>query len=152
MGECPLAQSIVVGLLRSLLTICNSQMHNKFAGEKKGGGADSYREWQITYQFVMADQLASMNSKGAHSSRYMEMLKPCDRVQLAAYEEYNRNPSADSGCHSEFYSHKIYTTSAIAVFFCLLLLSLKQNSTHIITQTSSSTPTSSSSFLTPTAS
>lgn len=51
-GDCPLAQSIVVGLLRSLLTICNSQGHKKFQTNlPKGSGADSYREWQISYQF-----------------------------------------------------------------------------------------------------
>ena len=44
MGDCPLAQSIVVGLLRSLLTICNSQTHKKFQqAPSKGTGADSYR-------------------------------------------------------------------------------------------------------------
>ena len=43
-GDCPLAQSIVVGLLRSLLTICNSQAHKKFTLKtQKGSGVDSYR-------------------------------------------------------------------------------------------------------------
>ena len=56
MGDCPLAQSIVVGLLRSLLTICNSQTHKKFSlVPPKGSGADSYREWQITYQFLLSN-------------------------------------------------------------------------------------------------
>jgi hypothetical protein len=41
-GDCPLAQSIVVGLLRSLLTICNSQNHKKFS-TVKGAGVDSFR-------------------------------------------------------------------------------------------------------------
>ena len=49
MGECPLAQSIVVGLLRSLLTICNSQNHRKFV-TIRNVGVDSFREWQLSYR------------------------------------------------------------------------------------------------------
>lgn len=52
MGDCPLAQSIVVGLLRSLLTICNSQNHKKFV-TVKGSGVDSFREWQISYRYAV---------------------------------------------------------------------------------------------------
>lgn len=52
MGDCPLAQSIVVGLLRSLLTICNSQNHKKF-NTIKGSGVDSFREWQLSYRYAM---------------------------------------------------------------------------------------------------
>lgn len=51
-GDCPLAQSIVVGLLRSLLTICNSQNHKKFT-TVKGTGVDSFREWQISYRYAL---------------------------------------------------------------------------------------------------
>ena len=61
MGDCPLAQSIVVGLLRSLLTICNSQSHKKFT-TVVGTGADSFREWQLSYQFALSNwKFASQN-------------------------------------------------------------------------------------------
>lgn len=55
MGDCPLAQSIVVGLLRSLLTICNSQAHKKFS-TAVGAGADSFREWQVSYQYALENE------------------------------------------------------------------------------------------------
>jgi|688.fasta_scaffold1093376_2 hypothetical protein len=55
MGDCPLAQSIVVGLLRSLLTICNSQAHKKFS-TAAGSGADSFREWQLSYQYALSNR------------------------------------------------------------------------------------------------
>lgn len=51
-GECPLAQSIVVGLLRSLLTVCNCQTHKRFQ-TVRGSGVDSFREWQLSYRFML---------------------------------------------------------------------------------------------------
>lgn len=83
-GDCPLAQSIVVGLLRSLLTICNSQMHKKFnASPSKGMGADSYREWQISYQFVA--------QSGNLGKDYREYLSNKSQNLLKNYIQYNES-------------------------------------------------------------
>lgn len=42
----------MVGLLRSLLTVCNCQSHKRFQ-TVKGSGVDSFREWQLSYRFLL---------------------------------------------------------------------------------------------------
>jgi hypothetical protein len=75
-GECPLAQSIVVGLLRSLLTVCNCQTHKRFQ-TVRGSGVDSFREWQLSYRFVL-------DRPHLHSA-----LPPEALAHLKAYESFD---------------------------------------------------------------
>ena len=42
----------MVGLLRSLLTVCNCQTHKRFQ-TVKGSGVDSFREWQLSYRMLL---------------------------------------------------------------------------------------------------
>ncbi len=121
-GECPLAQSIVVGLLRSLLTVCNCQTHKKFQ-TVKGSGVDSFREWQISYRFAL--------QKPQYQSGFPNQL--LQRLKL--YESFDHGTSEGRVVKNEqqviwgqFYSHKIYTTAAIACFFQFMLVALHENS------------------------
>lgn len=59
-------------------------MHKKFqASPSKGSGADSYREWQISYQFFMqCDQLPGCKN-------YQECLSSKSMAMLKDYMQYN---------------------------------------------------------------
>ncbi len=82
MGDCPLAQSIIVGLLRSLLTICNAQTHKTFSS-LPGLGADSFREWQISYQYVSGNE--ALKAK----------LRAKSLVLLYKYEQMNKETTEE---------------------------------------------------------
>ena len=103
-------------MLRSLLTICNCQMHKKFA-TVRGGGVDSFREWQLSYRWIMS------------SSSLLARVPVFMINRLEAYELFDQQPTVESEVWGEFYSHKIYTTAAITSFFFLLLLAFKHNGT-----------------------
>lgn len=77
-GECPLAQSIVVGLLRSLLTVCNCQGHKRFQ-TVKGSGVDSFREWQLSYRYAL-DRPQLMASFPSQLVAHLKLYEAFDQV------------------------------------------------------------------------
>lgn len=89
-------------------------MHKKF-GTVRGGGVDSFREWQLSYRWVMS------------SSSLLACVPVFMINRLEAYELFDQQPTVESEIWGEFYGHKIYTTAAITSFFFLLLLAFKHN-------------------------
>lgn len=91
-------------------------MHKKFT-TTKGGGVDSFREWQLSYRWLLA------------KSDLLAHLPVMLINRLESYELFDHQPTQDSELWSEFYSHKIYTTASITTFFFVLLVAFKHNCT-----------------------
>jgi hypothetical protein len=137
-----------------LLSICNSQAHKKFqVSPAKGSGADSYREWQISYQFIIGEDNVETgrNYRKYLSDTSLRLLKDYMLYNESAENAGNvdksvANPVANgvviSPTYFEFYRHKIYATSAVSTFFTLLLTNFKKNGTHATIQLPFSSHTS----------
>ena len=129
-NESPLAQVIVVGLLRTLLTTCAS--NNLYSANSKG--VDLNRDWECSIErFALEDQGKLQNLLDERLRKTLEAYVHCQSNKDVL------NPSKDglekshalftelSHLKKELERHRILTSQAISSFLIFILKQFKVN-------------------------